>query len=556
MMNTINASNASNASNRPANEELLSECAWVRRLAGRLVADEHLAEDLAQQTMVAALRHPVAPRRSPRAWLGTVLRNLVRDASRREQRRLRREIQTAAERRSPSTVEVVERAETHSTVVQAVLALQEPYRSMILMRFFDDLPPRKIARRLNLPVSTVNTRLQRGLDRLRVELDRSHTGDRARWRRDLLLFLAPPVKLAPGVGLARILLIGIPAVVVVTMLVIGLRHGAAPRPATRFAPPTASVPDRLAPANVPPPAPEKSALVKTDSRASPEPPPESAPPKAPPVAPAAVATHPPPGMTYIPGGTAIIGLDEEEIQDLGLESIVELQLLAGSVPRHEVLIEDFYLDTIEITNEQWRLYLQSSGRGPSLDLVEFYWKDGKVPEGQENHPVTCISFKEASDYAAWAGKRLPTEEEWEYAARGAGGFLYPWGDEFDADRAHCSMSKMVGGRRAQECGTLEAGASPFGVLDLAGNVWEWTTSSYVAYEGYHDIQISTRYTRGQAEAYAATALFNAQKRVIRGGSWQNPKTALISALRQPADVNTWNTTVGFRCAWSPAKVMK
>jgi len=262
------------------------------------------------------------------------------------------------------------------------------------------------------------------------------------------------------------------------------------------------------------------------------------------------AAQSPPGMTYIPGGTAIIGLDEKEIQDMGLESIVDLQILAGSVPRRELPMKGFYLDTAEVTNHEWQLYLEATGQDPSEDLVQYYWKDGKVPEGQENHPITCISFKEASAYAAWAGKRLPTEEEWEYAARGAGGFLYPWGNEFDSSRAHCSMSKMVGGRRTQECGTLEAGGSPFGVLDMAGNVWEWTSSPYVGYEGYEDIKIKTRYTKGRAEKYSATALFNAQKLVIRGGSWQNPKTALISALRQPADATTWNTTVGFRCAKS------
>ena len=262
------------------------------------------------------------------------------------------------------------------------------------------------------------------------------------------------------------------------------------------------------------------------------------------------AANAPPGMTYVPGGIAVIGLTEKEIQDMKLESILELNMLAGSFPQHKVPMKGFYLDNGEVTNHEWKIYLDATGQEPSEDLVNLYWKDGKIPDREDDQPVVGISHQEAEKYAAWAMKRLPTEAEWEYAARGAGGFRYPWGDEFDKDKAHWVNSKMVGGRKGQKTCTLPEGRSPFGLLDMAGNVWEYTSSNYVAYEGYRDIKVATRYTRGKLGSYSATGLFSAKKVVIRGGAWNTPKIALLSALRQPAEEREWNIAIGFRCARS------
>ncbi|MFH0944579.1 MAG: SUMF1/EgtB/PvdO family nonheme iron enzyme, partial [Planctomycetota bacterium] len=208
------------------------------------------------------------------------------------------------------------------------------------------------------------------------------------------------------------------------------------------------------------------------------------------------------------------------------------------------------LDTGEVTNHEWQIYLDATGQKPSKDLTDLSWKDGKIPDRMEDHPVVGISHREAEDYAKWALKRLPTEEEWEYAARGPTGFRYPWGDEFDPTKAHCASSKMVGGRSAQKSCVLPEGKSPFGLLDMAGNVWEWTSSPYVAYEDYKDIMVATRYTKGKLAKYSAAELFSNKRRVIRGGAWNTPKIALLSALRQGAEINEWNTTLGFRCAKS------
>ncbi|MFG0318894.1 MAG: sigma-70 family RNA polymerase sigma factor [Planctomycetota bacterium JB042] len=196
--------------------ELLTRSGWIRGLARRLVRDEHLADDLAQDAEVAALTHPESASRSPRAWLATVLRNRAREAARRTERRTRREHGAATAGAAPPASDVVARAQLHATVVTAVLGLHEPYREVVLLRFFDDLPPRKIAKRLGVPVSTVHTRLTRAIDRLRVELDRHHGGDRTAWLGAAALLARPEATLGTGAtvvaGAAAVLIGGAAAI--------------------------------------------------------------------------------------------------------------------------------------------------------------------------------------------------------------------------------------------------------------------------------------------------------------------------------------------------------
>lgn len=259
----------------------------------------------------------------------------------------------------------------------------------------------------------------------------------------------------------------------------------------------------------------------------------------------------PPGMTLIPAtDAAIIGMDEKEIQDLGTENPAELKVLAGSVPRHTVELAAYFMDNTEVTNRQWLVYLQATGQEPNEELVKLSWKDGKIPAGEEDHPVVCVSFNEVRDYARWAMKRLPTEIEWEYAARGPEGLAYPYGNEFDSQAGHSATSRMKGPRRWQQTGTMPAGKSPFGLLDMSGNVWEWTDSLYLPYDKYQDIKVKTRFRKGKYEKFSAAEFFNSQMRVLRGGAYDSKKIPLMSALRQGADRKTWFNTVGFRCAKS------
>ncbi len=169
----------------PTPEALLTEHAWARRLARRLVRDAALAEDLAQEATIRALER--APREGLRAWLGAVLRNLARQGRRERGRRERRERLVARPEGLPSAADALERLGVQQGVVRAVLALPEPYRSTVVLRFYEELPPRAIAARQGVPVATVKTRLARGLALLRAALDEEHGGDGRAWA----LFLAP-----------------------------------------------------------------------------------------------------------------------------------------------------------------------------------------------------------------------------------------------------------------------------------------------------------------------------------------------------------------------------
>jgi len=168
-------------------ESLLAHRGWVRKLALRLARDESAADDLAQDVWVAALRDP--PRRSGgsvRAWLGRVLRNRAREVHRGRSRRETREAAIARPDRAESTDGIVSRADTHRHVVTAVLTLDEPYRTTVLLLFFEGLRTSEVADRMGVPVETVRTRARRALATLRARLDRDHGGDRRTWAVALL----------------------------------------------------------------------------------------------------------------------------------------------------------------------------------------------------------------------------------------------------------------------------------------------------------------------------------------------------------------------------------
>jgi len=174
-------------------ERLLAERTWLRRLAGALVRDASRSEDLVQDAYVAALERAPSSLKSPRAWLGTVVRNLARNERRADTRRARREAEHAPRKAPPSPADVVARAEMAERVGRMALALDEPYRTTVLLRFFDDLSPRAIARRLDVPLETVRTRLKRALARLRERLDRDADGGRRGW-----VLAMTPWALSPG----------------------------------------------------------------------------------------------------------------------------------------------------------------------------------------------------------------------------------------------------------------------------------------------------------------------------------------------------------------------
>lgn len=177
-------------------DALLAHAGWVRKLARSLVpSDAHLADDLAQQACLAALEKAPRTDQPLRAWLTTVMKNLVRQNRRGSARRTAREERSAQSEAQPSTLDHVEALSVHRALVEAVMELDEPYRETVVLRYFEELSPSAIARRQRVPAATVKTRLARGLDKLRARLDRDHGGDGRSW----LLALIPLTRTTGGV---------------------------------------------------------------------------------------------------------------------------------------------------------------------------------------------------------------------------------------------------------------------------------------------------------------------------------------------------------------------
>ncbi len=166
-------------------EQLLTETKWLHGLAYSLVRDADRAEDLYQDTMLAALQKHESVRGGFRPWLAGIARRIASGTVRRESRARIREQAVARQDHDSSTVDVVEKFAIQRTVSEAVSALAEPYRTTLLLRFWEDLPPREIGKRMDVPVETVRTRIKRGLGQLRVRLD-SDMGDRSSWIAALL----------------------------------------------------------------------------------------------------------------------------------------------------------------------------------------------------------------------------------------------------------------------------------------------------------------------------------------------------------------------------------
>lgn len=179
----------------PSIEALLAHAGWVRKLARRLAADASAADDLAQETFATALAHEPEPGRGFASWLATTLRNLRRAERRRDDLRASIEHIGAREERVASTDELAERADLQRVLVDHVLALDEPHRSTLLLRYFAELEPRDIAQREGIPLATVTSRLTRAHAKLRERLERAH-GDRRAWLSALAPLLNRPASLS------------------------------------------------------------------------------------------------------------------------------------------------------------------------------------------------------------------------------------------------------------------------------------------------------------------------------------------------------------------------
>ncbi|GAB4333202.1 MAG: hypothetical protein Kow0099_05060 [Candidatus Abyssubacteria bacterium] len=230
-----------------------------------------------------------------------------------------------------------------------------------------------------------------------------------------------------------------------------------------------------------------------------------------------------PEMVFVPEGEFLMGNDNDSDADnmpvdpARRESTSRLLLLAAEKPEHKPFVNAFLIDKYEVTNADYKKFRPSH----------------EFPQEKGNHPVTGISWHDASAYAKWAGKRLPTEQEWEKAARGADGRKWPWGNIFE--RGRCNL-----GSTTAPVGSFEGDKSPYGAYDMAGNVQEWTSSNFVAYPGN-----------------AATNLaFDPRKKVVRGSCYGGNDFLARCSMRfcalpgnpgiSPKETNY--RVIGFRCA--------
>ena len=252
---------------------------------------------------------------------------------------------------------------------------------------------------------------------------------------------------------------------------------------------------------------------------------------------------PPYGMVLIPGGEVVIGTEVEDVARLGQQDQFAMMIVTAETPRHTASVDSFFLDATEISNLQWKVFLDAKKRNPSDLLVEYGWPNGEIPEGQDYFPISLVSMPEIEEFLAWSGKRLPTEIEWTRAARGDDERAYPWGDRWN--------SKVVsyGGRSPNmpvAIDAFEEGASPYGVLNMSGNVWEWVDASFTPYEGFEPFQ----FKKSKRQHITLSPEFDSRRRVAKGGCFVSSRDESRIDHRLSLNPNDADAGIGFRAARS------
>ncbi|WP_243753802.1 SUMF1/EgtB/PvdO family nonheme iron enzyme [Labedaea rhizosphaerae] len=189
---------------------------------------------------------------------------------------------------------------------------------------------------------------------------------------------------------------------------------------------------------------------------------------------------------------------------------VEGSVFLSGQANEPMWVPTFHIDVHPVTDAEYSRFLAATGHAPPQ-----HWADGRPPAGRGDHPVVFVTWHDAASYAAWAGKALPSAQQWEKAARGTRGTVYPWGDQ--ATAAKCNVRENgVGSTTA--VGRYQSGASPYGVFDMCGNVWEWC---------------STETTPGRRE--------------LKGGAWTSPLLRAVPSSFNDAAAEMCDDDTGFRC---------
>lgn len=267
-------------------------------------------------------------------------------------------------------------------------------------------------------------------------------------------------------------------------------------------------------------------------------------------------------MVYVPAGKFQMGSTDEEVDSaLALcneyYDDCERSWFERELPAHTVALDGFWIDRTEVTNAQFAAFLNEEGNQEEGDvtwldlesdyrLIERTGGEFRPKSGYADHPVVEVSWYGAAAYCRWVGARLPTEAQWEYAARGSESYTFPWGDELDGTRlnycdANCELdwadaSFDDGYARTAPVGSYPEGASWAGALDLAGNVWEWGADRY------------GEYPSGRQEN--PTGPSTGDRRVMRGGGWNNFWSYMHAAFRNRFLPRFRRSLLGFRCVAS------
>jgi len=234
-------------------------------------------------------------------------------------------------------------------------------------------------------------------------------------------------------------------------------------------------------------------------------------------------------MVLIPAGEFIMGTDKTDPENTHQKIGTVKPLYLDQHPERKVTLDAYYIDRYEVTNKEYQQFIEA------VQFPEYpsNWENGVYPEGKGDHPVTNVTWQEALAYALWAGKRLPTEAQWEKAARGTEGLEFPWGNEYVKGKANVGIEDA---KETVAVGSKTEDLSPYGVHDMAGNVMEWTMDWYLPYPG---------------NTYAEPR-FGKTLKVLRGNAFQKAGHYFLDAYRYafnrtevPPDEFFEN--VGFRC---------
>ncbi len=230
-------------------------------------------------------------------------------------------------------------------------------------------------------------------------------------------------------------------------------------------------------------------------------------------------------MALVPEGPFWMGMDEALV-------------IEDQAPRHEVWVDAFYIDVYEVTTDRYATFLQATNHSPP-----WLWRSVDL-EIHDERPVIGVNWYDADAFCRWAGKRLPTEAEWEKAARGQDGRRYPWGDNVPtADLANFGVgARFSYSQVLTPVGRYKKSKSPYGIYEMAGNVWEWASDWY---EGAYYQTSPADNPRGPETG---------QLKVVRGGGWSELPNYLLTFGRFKMPPNTRNSYTGFRCAQPVLKI--